>query len=249
MSLNLSEIWRYPLKSHGREPVGQALLEVGKCLPYDRRWAVAHEASDATGDKWVPCVNFSRGSKAPGLMAIEAAMDEASGRLTLTHPELGSLSFDPETEADRLIAWAAPVMPADRAASARIVRVPDRGMTDTDYPSVSLGGLASHRALEGRMGRELSRKRWRLNLWVDGLAPWEEFDLIGHEIRIGDARLAVEERIVRCLATTANPETGRRDADTLGALEAAYGHQDFGVYARVVDAGRIRPGDKIEVIR
>ncbi len=249
MSLNLAEIWRYPLKSHGREPVGQALLEVGKCLPYDRRWAVAHEASDATGDKWVPCVNFSRGSKAPGLMAIEAAMDEASGRLTLMHPELGSLSFDPETEADRLIAWAAPVMPADRAASARIVRVPDRGMTDTDYPSVSLGGLASHCVLEGRMGRELSRKRWRLNLWVDGLAPWEEFDLIGHEIRIGDARLAVEERIVRCLATTANPETGRRDADTLGALGAAYGHQDFGVYARVVEAGRIRPGDKIEVIR
>ncbi|NBR89334.1 MAG: molybdenum cofactor biosysynthesis protein, partial [Rhodobacteraceae bacterium] len=119
MSLSLAEIWRYPLKSHGRETVGQALLEVGKCLPYDRRWAVAHEASDATGDHWVPCVHFSRGSKAPGLMAIEATMDEAAGRLTLTHPDLGRLTFDPDTEADRLIEWAAPVMPKDRAASAR----------------------------------------------------------------------------------------------------------------------------------
>jgi len=46
----------------------------------------------------------------------------------------------------------------------------------------------------------------------------------------------------------ANPETGRRDADTLGALENGWGHTDFGVYAEVTQTGMIRPGDSVEVI-
>ena len=42
----------------------------------------------------------------------------------------------------------------------------------------------------------------------------------------------------------ANPETGRRDADTLGALDAL-GHQEFGLYAEVVAGGTIRCGDGV----
>jgi uncharacterized protein len=79
------------------------------------------------------------------------------------------------------------------------------------------------------------------------LAPWEEFDLIGREIAIGAVVLQVESRITRCKATCGNPETGRADADTLGALDEGYGHQDFGVYARVVAGGQIRPGDAVTI--
>jgi MOSC domain-containing protein YiiM len=35
------------------------------------------------------------------------------------------------------------------------------------------------------------------------------------------------------------------DADTLGALEDGYGHQDFGVYARVIGGGRVALGDPV----
>ena len=57
--------------------------------------------------------------------------------------------------------------------------------------------------------------------------------------------LRIEERITRCKATSANPETGRIDADTLGGLEAAFGHQDFGLYAVVTRGGAIATGDKV----
>ena len=40
---------------------------------------------------------------------------------------------------------------------------------------------------------------------------------------------------------TVDPATGVSDADTLGGLEAGWGHQDFGVYAEVI-AGRPRRG-------
>jgi hypothetical protein len=98
--------------------------------------------------------------------------------------------------------------------------------------------------VEQRIGRPLSIHRWRGNVWIDGLAPWEEFDWVGRELRAGDAVLRVRERAERCLATTANPETGRRDADTLGALES-WGHRDFAVLAEVVRGGTLRRGDVV----
>ena len=76
-------------------------------------------------------------------------------------------------------------------------------------------------------------ERFRGNVWLDGLAPFAEFDLVGRDLRLGTARLRVRERITRCKATTVDPATGISDADTLGALRAGWGHQDFGVYAEV----------------
>jgi hypothetical protein len=41
----------------------------------------------------------------------------------------------------------------------------------------------------------------------------------------------------------ANPETGARDVDTLMHLRDGWGHQDFGVYAEVIEGGPIVVGD------
>jgi hypothetical protein len=47
------------------------------------------------------------------------------------------------------------------------------------------------------------------------------------------------------VATAVDPATGMRDADTLGGLEAGWGHRDFGVYAEVVAGGRVATGDAV----
>jgi uncharacterized protein YcbX len=94
------------------------------------------------------------------------------------------------------------------------------------------------------MGQDLSPHRWRGNLWLEGAAPWAEFGWIGRHIRIGGAVLRIDERITRCNATKVNPDSGKTDADTLSALEAAFGYQDFGVYATVTQSGTIAPGDE-----
>nr|WP_170539347.1 MOSC domain-containing protein [Ruegeria arenilitoris] len=245
MTGQVTQIWRHPIKSHGREPLQEVTVIPGQTMPGDRVWAVAHEMSKADGSEWVPCANFSRGSKAPQLMAISAVLD--GDRVTLSHPDRPDLTFHPDTEQDLFLEWVRPLMPADRAASARIVRVPGRGMTDSDYPSVSLCNMASHRAVQQRLGRELSICRWRGNIWFDDLPLWEEFDWLDKDVQIGEAVFHVRERITRCMATTANPDTGVRDADTLGALRS-WDHQDFGVYAEVIRQGTIRPGDKVQVL-
>jgi hypothetical protein len=248
MTAAVQSIWRHPIKAHGREALDQVTLTAGQTMPGDRVWAIAHEASKADGSEWAAPANFSRGAKAPALMAISARYDAATGMVTLMHPDRPDLTVQPDRDAQALIDWAAPLMPEGRAASVRVVRLPGRGMTDTPFPSISILNLASNRALEQAMGHDLSIHRWRGNIWTDLGSPWAEFDLVGKDIAIGDCRFRVRERITRCLATTANPDTGERDADTLGALKANWDHTDFGIYAEVAQSGEIRVGDDIRVL-
>ena len=217
-------------------------------MPWDRAWAVVHELSKVDGSKWVPCGNFSRGSKTPSLMAIKATLNEQANTITLTHPDRPEITFNPNTDSDIFLDWVRPIMPVGRTGSAQLVQAAERGITDTDFPSISLINLTSNQAVSTAVGADLSPLRWRGNLWFDGLKPWEEFDWVGKRVRIGQAEFDIKERIVRCMATTANPDTGKRDADTLGALKENWDHTDFGVYGVVVKSGQINIGDEVEVL-
>ena len=122
-------------------------------------------------------------------MAIKAELDEATRRVTLTHPDLGRSTFLRTRSRRRFLDWIAPLHEESTFKPARIVRSEAQGMTDSSFPSLTLCNLASHRAVEEAAGRTLSIHRWRGNIWIDGLAAWEEFDLLGREIRIGEATL------------------------------------------------------------
>lgn len=247
---SVAQLWRHPIKSHGREALEAVTLSVGQCMPLDRHWAVTHEASRFDGTGWVSCQNFMIGARTPGLAGLWARVDEEARRVTLTHRDLGELTFAPDdpAEAARFLDWIAPLCPENRARPSAVVSVQGRGMTDSDFPSISVMNLSSHRAVAQKLGRDIEPERWRGNIWLDGLGPWEEFEWIGKTIRIGSASLHVRKRITRCLHTAANPITGKRDAATLDALEVGWGHCDFGVYCEVIDGGDIRLGDKSEIL-
>ncbi len=243
MTARLALICRHPIKAMGREELVAATLVPGECLHRDRHWAVAHEAAKLV-EGWNPCMNFQRGAKAPELMAISSELD--GDRVTLHHPDRPDHSFRPDDPADLepFLDWLAPLIPADRARAVGIVSA-DRAMTDSDLPALSILSQASLGALSERVGKPLSPHRFRGNLWIEGTAPFAEFDWIGRTLRVGEAELEVRERITRCRATMANPLTGEIDADTLGTLSAAYGHRDFGIYAVVTKGGRIALGDAV----
>jgi uncharacterized protein len=244
MSGRLAQICRHPIKGHGRESLASVRLLAGQCLPWDRHWAVAHEAAKLV-EGWNRCVNFARGAKAPALMAITSSFDEVSGVVTLQHPEQGEISFRPDDPADlpRFLDWVRPLNPPERAQPVAIVSA-GRGMTDDPAESLSILSMASLQDLAAKMGQSLSVDRWRGNLWLEGGTPWEEFNWIGKRLAIGGALFEVTQRITRCSATTVDPKTGRVDAPTLQALQENYGHQDFGIYAVVVEGGPIEVGDE-----
>lgn len=247
MTARLALICRHPLKAHGREALASVRLFAGQAMPWDRVWAVAHDAAklDPEGG-WSRCLNFARAAKAPDLMALESRLEEEAGVLTLIHPDLGEIAFrlGDEDAMAKAVAWLLPLNPEGRARPERIVTA-SQPLTDSNWPSVSLLSLSSLRMLEERLGQELSPHRFRGNLWVEGWEPWREFDLIGQEIRIGAVRVLVRERITRCRATMANPLTGKIDAETLKGLQDGWGHQDFGVYVEVLEDGRISLDDEV----
>jgi len=252
VTTTVAALWRHPIKSHGREALVAVTLVAGQTLPWDRTWAVAHEGShiDPAAPVWGRCQNFMIGTRTPGLAGIWARLDEGRATVTLKHDDLGEISVAPDTPADaaRLLDWVAPLCPENRSRPAAVIRLKDRGMTDTAYPSVSVINMASHRAVADHLGTALEPERWRCNIWLDGLEPWAEAGWTGRHLRIGAAELTIREPVVRCLHTAANPRTGQRDADTLGALDALRGARHFGLYAEVTTGGRIALGDNAEVL-
>lgn len=245
MTLKLTQIWRHPVKAIGREALESVELEAGSWLPNDRVWAVTHERSKIVGHVWEQKINFLRGVTDANLMAVTCSLDDASGLVTMTHPKGGDISFNPEGDVQPFLRWLDGIWSTDLPRPTGLYRASQAQLTDVPDPWISIGFLPSNRALSQRIGHELSPDRWRANLWIDGTAPWEEKDWEGRVLRIGDTVVRITCEITRCKATMANPISGRRDADTLGAL-ADLGHQEFGLYAEVIESGRLRLGDVVK---
>lgn len=250
--MQIAALYRHPIKSHGREAISNVTLTEGGTMPWDRVWAVTHEATkfDSEAPEWVSCRNFVIGSRTPAVAGIWAQLDEDRAQIKLTHQDLSPLTICPDSAADiaRFLDWVAPLCAETRDAPKSIIRVEGRGMTDRPYPSVSIMNSASHDAVAGAMGTPLTCERWRGNIWLENVAAWAEFGWIGRDIRIGTAVLRVREPIKRCSVTNTNPVTGRRDTETLDVLNTHFGHQDFGVYAEVITTGDIALGDTAEVL-
>ena len=239
----VAALYRHPIKAIGREEVAEVDLVAGQTLPGDRLWAVAHEAAKLTDGEWNRCVNFIRGASSPALMAVTLRSEGA--KLNLSHPERPDLTIDPATDGAELVGWVAPLVDKGRAAPTRLVPAPpQRGLTDTPIPSISMASLASHAAVADKATEPFQVHRWRCNIFLDGLAAWEEFDWVGRTIRIGEAEAKVETRLDRCMATTVNTDTGIRNVPTLEILKG-FGHQDFAVALVVTKGGRLRIGDEV----
>ncbi len=245
--IQVTSVWRHPIKGHGREMLNRVTLNKGQSMPYDRLWAVAHDAAKIDGTEWAACSNFSRGAKSPSLMAITTTLDETTETITLRHPEKSDLTVQPDSDPDTLIEWVSSLANSERAMPARIFRLDERSFTDSPFPSISLCNQQSHSAVEALANAPLQTERWRGNIWFDGTPAWSEFDWIGREIKLGTACLKIEERITRCRATTVNTDNGVPDVDTLKALKCL-DHQNFGIYARVIQTGQVAVGDQLELI-
>jgi uncharacterized protein YcbX len=119
--------------------------------------------------------------------------------------------------------------------------------SDVAKKVVSIINLASVAAVENAAGSPVQPLRFRGNVYVAGWPAWHEFDLLGRELIIGNARLKVVKRIQRCAATEVDPDTGIRDIPVPRALMDAFGHADCGIYAEVIAGGTIAAGDTITV--
>lgn len=115
---------------------------------------------------------------------------------------------------------------------------------------VSLHSHGSTAALADALDAPVDDRRFRSNIVIDGVGPWEELAWSG-EVRIGELTFRTQGPIVRCLATHANPDTGERDAKVLTTLTSAFGQGEPTLGRLLLPAAgsaeaTIRIGDEVQ---
>ena len=200
------------------------------------------------------------------LAQIAAETDPGATRLRLAFPDgtvlddevrLGAAVETPvydRTAVGHLVdgPWAGPLS-AFAGRPLRLVRCDRPGGTRAGNPASlvtdgSLRELARHAGVEHVDGR-----RFRMLMELEGAEAHEEDTWIGRRIAVGGAVLAVTKPDARCVITTQDPDSGKRDLDTLRTIIGYRGLRDgkkadFGVLAEVEQPGRIRLGDEVDVL-
>jgi uncharacterized protein len=203
------------------------------------------------------------------MAAIRPEWDEHTGELALTFPDGGRVAATVELGQDVDVALYGVAHPSRRVlgpweeALSSFVGQPvrllwseqhatDRGREGGSVSLVSRGSLE-------RLGREagvtspVDGRRFRMTFEIEGTAAHEEDTWIGRAVDVGDARIAVVGDVGRCVVTSHDPDSGITDLDTLGTLaryrpDGVVEPLPFGVYARVLEPGRVRLGGRLGVV-
>ena len=253
MSLRVAALYRYPVKGLSPERIVRADLARGGYFPGDRLFAIENGPSgfDAAEPAHQPKIKFLMLMRNEALARLSTRYDDATGTLVIREGNREAARGDLGTKEGRLAieAFMRRYLPKELRGAPKVLSAPN-GFRFTDSRSgfVSIINRASVQAVEDLVGAPVDPLRFRGNLLVEGLAPWQEFDLLG---RVLDApsglKLKVTKRIQRCAATNVDPGTALRDLDIPRTLMERLGHMDCGVYAEVVSGGSLSEGTHVSL--
>jgi uncharacterized protein YcbX len=215
------EVWRYPVKSMAGERLDECLItEHG--LEGDRRWAFIEGTEPRAG-------KFFNIKQHSGLMRYRARL--VDGRLEVTAPDGSSSGLD---GALRTLL----------GESSRIINVRNEEGANFDDAPVLIVNLASVAAFSLEAGMPVDHRRFRANLYIDGLEPEEELGWLGRRIQAGEAEMEVIERCVRCVVVNHDPDTTETAPRLLDLLVERH-DKCMGLYCRVLKPGRVAVGDLV----
>jgi uncharacterized protein YcbX len=248
---SVASLYRYPVKGLTPEQLPGVTLSVGQPLPADRRYAIENGPSgfDPAAPQYFPKTKFLMLMRNERLAALRAHYDDASHVLTIRENgvETARGNLDSAEGSAAIEQFFATYFAADLRGPPKILFAEGHSFSDVARKVVSIINLASVAALEEVIGQPVHPLRFRGNLHVAGWPAWHEFELMDQMLSIGEARLKIVKRIVRCAATNVDPDTAARDLTIPATLQKTYGHADLGVYAEVIEGGVVSTGDTIEV--
>jgi len=222
--MRVVQIWRYPVKSMGGEPLRSVELGNGG-MPFDRRYAVMDSDPNRAGKPLT-----SRNEKR--LLGYCAKVRDNVAYVRTPTGEEHDV-HDP--------AW----IEALSAEIAKPVTLQSFENAIHDDADILVINAASLRALAAEYGTFVNPLRFRPNFVVDSadLKPFAEEAWDGHDIAVGDALLRVQYPCDRCVLTTIDPETLVTDPSFLRLVVEKHGGR-FGMYCSVVRSGSVALGDE-----
>lgn len=229
-SARVTAIWRFPVKSMAGELL-EAVEVDERGLVGDRAWAVYDVDGRLASGK--DSRRFRR-------------MDPVFGVAARTVGDAVELVFPGGRTA--VAGEAAADLALSDHFGEEVELGPEADVPHQDAGQVSLVGTATLRELAALSGlaEPVDPRHLRTNLVVETDEPFVEESWLGKELAVGDVRLRPVERIERCrmvdIAQVGVPAIK-------GLLKAVGAHRGLcaGIYADVVDPGRLAVGDRLDV--
>jgi len=256
-------LYRYPVKGFTPEKCeALTVLDEGR-IAGDRVLGIRFANSGVPDDAWSEKYKFVALVNTPALARLHLRFDHEALRLRISFEGAVLVDEALDDKGRKRIPAAIEdyVLKLDESPLSRHperlpLRVVGDGVTpryhDNEAGQVTLHSRESLAAVAAAIGDpDLSERRFRSNIAVEGLEAWEEQSWVGRSVRIGRVNFAVVRPKVRCLATHANPETGARDLPILTTLTGAFAQEKPTFAIGMVTSGaggQIHVGDTISLI-
>ncbi|MDE2391389.1 MAG: MOSC N-terminal beta barrel domain-containing protein, partial [Rhodospirillales bacterium] len=167
--MRIESLFRYPVKGLTPEPLIQASLAPGKCIPWDRAFALKQGDADLDEENptWLYKTNFMCLAKNAIAAQLDAKFDETTQTLNVKGPE-ASISASPFTKEGQ--AALTQYFTAFLGEEARYGQnntppqfhfFPGHSFCDNETQVVSLIGLSSIAALEQAVTAKRHKMRFR----------------------------------------------------------------------------------------
>jgi uncharacterized protein len=247
--MRITSIYRYPIKGLTPEPLQSVTLSPGQTLPFDRAYAIENGPGrfDPQTPKHLPKITFLMLMRDERLATLRSSFDDTTQTLTIFRDGKQVARGQLSTPLGRQLIeqFVAAYMKAELRGPPRIVHAEGHSFSDVSAKCLHIVNVATVREIERTLGRPVDPLRFRANLYLEGAEPWSEFSWLDKEISVGPTRLGVFARTQRCEATNVEPSTGSRDMAIPAHLMRTWGHQDVGIYAKVVEGGAISVGSPV----
>jgi uncharacterized protein YcbX len=247
----IASLYRYPIKGMAGNALPAVTLAAGEGMPLDRAYAIENGSRtfDAENPKWLPKVHFLQLMQHERLAGLALAFDEESHTLTLFRGGKQVAKGGLQAWLGRQIVeqFLAAYMKAGLRGPPHIVSAPGHSFTDIAEKALHIVNLESVRDLSRIAGAALDPRRFRANIYIEGLPAWEERRWCGKTVSCGTATLSVFKETGRCEGCSVDLETGHRGASIPATLQRTFGHMKFGLYARVISGGEIAAGATVQV--
>jgi uncharacterized protein YcbX len=261
--MHVAALFRYPVKGFTRESCESLEVLPGGRIAGDRVLGLRLHDSATPDAAWSPKYEFAVLVNTPALARLRLKFDHVTLRLRIeladqvlfdgTLDDAGRKRFAATIEQylrgeqESPIAGAPDRLPLRVVGDAVTPRYQDR---EPGY--VTLHGRGSLAAIADAAAEapEFTERRFRSNVAVDGLDPWEEQRWIGRNLRVGDVEFKAVNPVTRCLATHANPDSGKRDVPIMKLLPELFpsARPTFAIMMVAERGGVIRVGDRVEPI-
>lgn len=229
----VAELWRYPVKSMGGEPCADLVVEA-RGVVGDRLWAVVDDDGKLGSGK-----NTRRFRRVDGLLDCRARLDGDVPVVTLPDGRQMRAGDGYADQALREILHRGDLRLAVESDVAHHDAAPLHLVTDASIAAVRR--LVDDATVDVR--------RFRPNLVVDtGLPPgFVEDAWVGHHVRVGGLVVEITGGTERCVMTNTGQPGLAQSHQVLKQISQA-NHLDLGVYADVVEPGRVRCGDVLTLL-